>query len=58
MALFVLPQTYTFPAVHSAFVVCACQIAVAYPGILFRGCSTNSVQDRGQREQGYGGGSP
>jgi len=28
---------------------------VAYPGILFRGDSTNSVEDRGQ---GSGGGSP
>ena len=34
--------------------------AVAYPGILFRGGggSTNSVEDRGQTERGYGGGSP
>jgi hypothetical protein len=32
---------------------------VAYPGILFgEGVSTNSVEDRGQRERGYGGGSP
>ena len=32
---------------------------MAYPGILFRGegCSTNSVEDRGQREGGSGGGS-
>jgi len=29
--------------------------AVAYPGILFGGCSTNSVEDRGQREQESGG---
>ena len=36
--------------------VCVC--AVAYPGILFGGGSTNSVEDRGQREQGSGGGSP
>jgi hypothetical protein len=28
------------------------------PGILFGGCSTNSVEDRGQRERGSGGGSP
>jgi hypothetical protein len=36
-------------------------IAVAYPGILFGGggrCSTNSVEDRGQRERGSGGRSP
>jgi hypothetical protein len=35
--------------------------AVAYPGILFgrgRGGSTNSAEDRGQRERGSGGGSP
>jgi hypothetical protein len=33
--------------------------AVAYPGILFgRGGSANSVEDRGQREWGSGGGSP
>ena len=34
---------------------------VAYPGIFFfagRGGSTNSVEDRGQRERGSGGGSP
>jgi hypothetical protein len=30
----------------------------AYPGILFGGVSTNSVEDRGQRERGCGGGSP
>jgi len=34
--------------------------AVAYPGILFRvgGVSINSIEDRGQRERGSGGGSP
>jgi len=34
--------------------------AVAYPGILFGegGGSTNSVEDRGHRERGSGGGSP
>ena len=32
---------------------------VAYPGILSGGGgSTNSVEDRGQRERGSGGGSP
>jgi len=33
---------------------------VAYPGILFggEGGSTNSVEDRGQRERGSGDGSP
>jgi hypothetical protein len=33
-------------------------VAVAYPGILFGGGSTNSVEDRGHREWGSGGGSP
>jgi len=33
--------------------------SVAYPGILFGGGgSTNSVEDRGQRGRGSGGGSP
>ena len=32
---------------------------MAYPGILFGGGgSTNSVEDRGQKERGSGGGSP
>jgi len=31
---------------------------VAYPGIFFGGCSTNSVEDRGQRGRGSWGGSP
>ena len=31
---------------------------VAYPGILFEGGSTNSAEDRGQRERGSGGSSP
>jgi len=30
----------------------------AYPGILFGGGSTNSVEDRGQGERVSGGGSP
>ena len=32
--------------------------AVAYPGILFGGGVNNSVEDRGQREWGSGGGNP
>jgi hypothetical protein len=33
--------------------------SVTYPGIFFAGgCSTNSVEDRGQREWGSGDGSP
>ena len=40
------------PQLHHLFIV-------AYPGILFgRGVLTNSVEDRGQRERGSGGGSP
>ena len=35
-----------------------CVLPVAYPRILFGGGSTNSVEDRGQRERGSGGGSP
>ena len=31
--------------------------SVAYPGILFGEGSTNSVEDRGQRERGSGGSS-
>ena len=31
---------------------------MAYLGILFEGGSTNSVEDRGQRERGSGCGSP
>jgi len=31
---------------------------MAYPGILFGGGSTNSVEDRRQREREFGGGSP
>jgi len=31
---------------------------VAYPQTLFGGVSTSSVEDRGQRERGSGGGSP
>ena len=33
-------------------------MAVAYPGILSGGGSTNSVEDRGERERGSGGSSP
>ena len=34
-------------------------LTVVYPGVLFRGGgSTNSVEDRGQREWGSGDGSP
>jgi hypothetical protein len=33
-------------------------MSVTYPGVLFRGGSTDSVEDRGQREWGSGGGVP
>ena len=36
----------------------ALRYSVAYPGIFFGGDSTNSVEDRGQRGRGSGGGSP
>ena len=36
----------------------SCLGAVAYPGILFGGGSTNSVEDRGQTERRSGGSSP
>ena len=32
--------------------------SVVYPGIFSGGGSTNSVEDRGQRERGSGGGNP
>ena len=35
-----------------------CLQTVAYPGIFFGGGSTNSVEDRGQRGRGSGGGRP
>jgi hypothetical protein len=35
-----------------------CSESVAYPGIFFGGGSTNSLEDRGPRERGSGGGSP
>ena len=38
--------------------VCIRLSAVAYPGIFFVGGSTNSVEDRGRRGRGSGGGSP
>jgi len=46
------------PEVYVCFEKCIALSAVAYPGILFGGGSTNSVEDRGQREQGSGGSSP
>jgi hypothetical protein len=38
--------------------ICLSIQSVAYPGIVFKGGSTNSVEDRGQREWGSGGHSP
>ena len=44
---------------HQQFSAFQSLAPVAYPGILFGGGgSTNSVEDRGQRERGSGGGSP
>ena len=53
-------QTTRENATVRNFVSRAFHLAVGYPGIFFRGggCSTNSVEDRGQREWGSGGGSP
>ena len=45
------------PVIGYFFLVNICN-SMAYPGILFGGGSTNSVEDRGQRERGSGGGSP
>ena len=58
-----LPQITTSPPLrHRVESLCNCTLlmaAVVYPGILFGvGGSTNSVEDRGQRERGSGGGSP
>jgi hypothetical protein len=48
--------------VTSAYIISTyCHISsVVYPGILFggKGGLTNSVEDRGQRERGFGGDSP
>ena len=54
-------ELYLYPPV---FLLCGDEdrftfYTVAYPGILFGGGgSTNSVEDRGQRERGSGGDSP
>ena len=40
------------------FMTCYRVNSVAYPGIFCGGGSTNSVEDRGQRERGSGDGSP
>jgi len=64
-----LPLTYglfilwnlKFPVINIGVVYDACRemTAVAYPGILFGGGGpTNSVEHRGQKERGSGGGSP
>ena len=49
---------YVYLCMYLCMCLYACMYAVAYPGILFGGVSTNSVEDRGQRERGSGGGSP
>jgi hypothetical protein len=44
---------------NQQFRVCLCFIVHSgVPRIFFGGGSTNSVEDRGQRERGSGGGSP
>jgi hypothetical protein len=51
---------YDFTADRIIHSLCGWNLkTVAYPGILFgKGGSTNSFKDRGQREWGYGVGSP
>jgi len=50
---------YFFNTVFVSGFNCAPWInTVVYPGIFFVGGSANSVEDRGQTEQGSGGGSP
>ena len=51
------PRRYQIAHPDLRSIVCHLQ-PVAYPGILFETGSTNSVEDRGQRERGCGGGSP
>jgi len=51
-------EAHIIEDLHFVMLNTVCIIAVAYPGVLFGGGSTNSVEDRGQREQGSGGGSP
>ena len=55
-----LPRVCRLMMVHlSMCIICLGLYAVACPGILFGwGGSINSVEDRGQRERGSGGGSP
>jgi len=52
-------EDYFLSAVRDCLLGCIQQRAVlesvAYPGILFGRCSTNSVEDRGQRERGSAG---
>ena len=44
---------------YNTFTFLTAQLSVAYPGIFFGGGdSRNSVEDRGERERGSGGGSP
>jgi len=50
-------RTVRLSIIRSLFTVHSA-MAVAYPGMFFGGGSTNSVEDRGQRERGSGGGRP
>ena len=57
------PEDLSFPCLHDIHTFIHSLYfpyihIVAYPGILFGGGSTNSVEDRGQRERGSGDGSP
>jgi hypothetical protein len=42
-----MPVTFIFTAVGNNIFMIECLRAVAYPGILFGGGSTNPVEDRG-----------
>ena len=66
-AVRMFPRSERIPAVASRHLaLCLVRLvrlpqwnsAVAYPRIFFGGGSTNSVEDRGQRGRGSGGGSP
>jgi hypothetical protein len=58
-----VPRTSGNPYMRSRFNLMRgyfdrCIATVAYPGIIFGGGSTNSAENRGQREGGSGGSSP
>ena len=49
-------KDYSDCGIYNSFFKNTVHFAVAYPGIFFGGGSTNSVEDRGQRGRGSGGG--